>query len=168
MSTVFASIAVLLLAQTPQLAESVRQHALGCAEKAPDACRLLCDRLDLWVLTGPDVTAPAEHADAVAKAWPTPQRCAAAQQLWRGRAKVALGHFARAHDEPDANDDERVICAAGAMLASRALGQRAEAASWAAKFLAAVEGNDEVRGHDVAGAKLIASELVKPEKKPRR
>lgn len=161
------ALVIVLLAQTPQLTESVRQHALGCAEKAQDACALLCDRLDLWVLTGPDVTAAAEHSDAVAKAWPKPTRCAAAQQLWRGRAKVALGHFTRAHDEPDAKDDERVICAAGAMLASRALGKRAEAASWAAKFLGALEGNDEVRGHDVAGAKLVATELVKPEKKSR-
>ena len=154
-----STLLFLLFAQSPQLAESVRTHAQGCAEKSQDACRQLCDRLDLWLLTGPDALEPAPHSDVLAKAWPKPARCAAAQQLWRGRAKIALGHFARAHDDPDASDDDRVLSAAGAMLASRALAKKADAKTWAAKFLTALDDAETVRGHDVAGAKLVATNL---------
>lgn len=154
-----APLLLVILAQSPQLAESVRTHALGCAEKSQDACKQLCDRLDLWLLTGPEALEPAPHSETVAKAWPKPARCAAAQQLWRGRAKLALGHFARAHDDPDASDDDRILSAAGAMLASRALGKKQDAKAWAAKFLAALDDAETVRGHDVAGAKLAATNL---------
>ena len=153
------TLVLLLLAQSPQLAESVRLQASACAEKSEDACKQLCDRLDLWLLSGPDALDPAPHSDVVARAWPKPARCAAAQHLWRGRAKVALGHFTRAYDAFDATEDDKIIAAAGAMLASRSLGKKADAAAWGAKFLAALDDSETVRGHDVAGARLIAKNL---------
>ncbi len=150
-----------LLAQSPQLAESVRTHALGCAEKNELACKQLCDRFDLWLLSGPDAMDPSTHADVVAKAWPKSARCTGAQQLWRGRAKLAVGHFAKAYDELDATEEDKVLAAAGAMLASRSLAKKADASAWAKKFLEALEDSETIRGHDVAGAKLVAKSLAR-------
>lgn len=154
-------ILLLLLAQSPQLAESVRTHAAGCAEKSPDACKQLCDRLDLWLLTGPDTDFPQEHSDVMAKAWPKPARCAAAQQLWRGRAKQALPMFVKAYEALDATDDDRALAAAGAMISLRSLGNKVDGKVWAAKFLEAIGDFENVRGHDAAGALLIARNLAK-------